>query len=346
MKRVAFERYLQRVKMTLGRDMDVQGVLHVGPVLKAPDDRADVREIDLLVVARADRVARYLDDLSWLPGAEDILATAAFGPNRRDVLFPDGLLVRVLAHAPDALPPALGPCRTLLDRGGVARTARALSSLRQPDRVPPLPGAPTADHAALLAWAAHLGRARGDGAAADRMADAALETAAAALADDPDAAERILSLAWESGASLLSGLAWLLGERFPHAAGPAALRKWIAAPAVRWTPDETVEPEPGYPAVGQDPPGKPVRDFVRGDGPDAYREDEPDVFRPDEPILAQDRCPFCGGTLASPGRLYVKGTLKDIRFLPGLSGTLDMKEKVVARPCTACGQISLRFQDD
>ena len=94
MKRIAFERYLQRMKMTLSRDLDVRGVVHLGPVVSVNDDRTDVRELDFLVAMRPEVAPRYLDDLDWLPGRDGLVCSAAFGAGRRDLLFEDGFVVR------------------------------------------------------------------------------------------------------------------------------------------------------------------------------------------------------------------------------------------------------------
>jgi len=136
--------------------------------------------------------------------------------------------------------------------------------------------------------------------------------------------------------ALLQGLAQSLVEKSPDDAGAAMLRTWVGAPDLEWRPDPVPDiewtPDPGpTPEVPDQPESAELR---------------PALARDRELVLPADACPFCGGALAPPGRLYLKGTLKDIRFLPGLSGTLDLKQKVLARPCTVCGQISLRLQEN
>lgn len=358
MKRVEFERYQQRIKMTLGRDLNVLGILNVGQVLQLTSDRMDVRELDILIAGRGNGAVSYIDDPTWLPDGDSILLTASFGPNRRDILFSDGRIVRLLVHPSDELPARIGSVRVLLDRGGIARTVRERSSVRNEVRVPDVPDDPTPDHAVVLTWEAYLRLQWRDRSGAERLARVAIDTASMILREDRNGRDHVLRLEREAIDVQLRGLAGILAERFPAATGTDVLQTWLGAPTRTGASGEpgTADPAPRDEPVTVEVEWPDELVARTPDGMDAVVAAEPEEEkviigatadrRHRETVLARDACPFCGGALAPPGRLYVKGTLKDIRFLPGLSGSLDLKHKVVARPCHDCGQISIRFQDD
>lgn len=347
MNRVTFDRYLQRIKMVLSRDTGVIGVLYLGPVMDPPRS-ADVRDLDFLIVTRDDPATAWLDDLAWLPDSDAIVASVRFSPGHREVILGDGRLVRLSARQLDDMPTAsIGAYRVLLDRGGINRLARALSDPKGAEVRPALPERPGPEHVLALAYSAWLYRRRSDEVRAGRLMERALEAAGTGAGTVADALEQ---------AGLKSALPALVGwvaAEHPDA-GPVleTVRQFVGTtepPGTRGAPRPPA-PFAWRPSADEVPFGFETPRVTPRDESAARDQTLEQALTPPEetdhpePVLARDTCPFCGGALGPEGRLYVKGSLNDVRFLEGLSATLDFKDKVIARPCTACGQISLRLE--
>ncbi|WP_291756552.1 hypothetical protein [Cellulomonas sp. 73-92] len=113
---------------------DVAGVVLLGSA--ADTARADEwSDVDLWLVVDEGAQERYRENLSWLPGHEDIAVVARETEHGRAVVFADGSYVELAVASPaDLTVFRATQARVVLDRGGVAEAVAAITV------APPGPG--------------------------------------------------------------------------------------------------------------------------------------------------------------------------------------------------------------
>lgn len=111
----------------VARRPDVRGVVLLGSA--ADTARADEwSDVDLWLVVDEGSQDRYREDLSWLPGHEDVVVVARETEHGRAVVFGDGSYVELAVASPaDLTVFRATQARVVLDRGGVAEAVAAIT---------------------------------------------------------------------------------------------------------------------------------------------------------------------------------------------------------------------------
>jgi predicted nucleotidyltransferase len=128
---------VDRLVAGVAHQPDVRGVVLLGSA--ADTARADEwSDVDLWLVVAEGAQERYREDLSWLPGHEDIAVVARETEHGRAVVFGDGSYVELAVASPaDLTVFRATQARVVLDRGGVAEAVAAITVAPPgPDREP------------------------------------------------------------------------------------------------------------------------------------------------------------------------------------------------------------------
>lgn len=261
-----YQSYLDELTSTLEADPQVLGLIALGSTADAAyrDRRSDH---DFWVITAPGSQARYLDNVSWLPRAGDILVTVRHVPSGRDVLYGNGHKVEyAVFDAKEAVSGKIERFRVLIDRAAIGDLAEAIR-LRTREERDALSARPDKlENLCMLLWTACERWERGERLAAQRYIQFSIDRLLDLLvahgglkrphaADSMDARRRLeqtepelgaelgrmVSLApAEAGVALIDLAQKRLKERAPGLAWDKVLvvRKWLEE-AGRETPSQT-----------------------------------------------------------------------------------------------------------
>jgi hypothetical protein len=168
MDSAAYQSFLDELTSTLDADPLVLGLIALGSTADAAA-RDRWSDHDFWVITSHGAQPRYLDTVSWLPGADGILFTVRHGPSRRTVLYGNGHQAEYAVFDPgEAVGGKIERFRVLLDRRDVGRLAESIRLQTQQERASALARPDRLDNLCLLLWTAHARWERGERLSAQR----------------------------------------------------------------------------------------------------------------------------------------------------------------------------------
>ncbi len=162
MDAAAYKLYVEELHSRLLAEPQVRGLVLVGSTAD-PDKRDAWSDHDFWVVTEPGAQGRYLDSISWLPNAGQIILTARHGAAYRSVLYGDQHKVDYVVTDEQGL--ASGTFErfeVVFDRGEVLSHAQSGFDRTRKDRIEILRHSFTLQGFAILVWSAYGRAARGE----------------------------------------------------------------------------------------------------------------------------------------------------------------------------------------
>jgi hypothetical protein len=132
MESTQFEAFSAALTRSLESRSGVLALVLLGTTSQ-PEFRDEWSDHDFWVVTRPGYQDTLLNDLSWLPRADEFLIEARHGPHRRSILYSDGHLIEFAVFDVDEVSGAsVTSYRIVFDRGGVAAAVAAVHANTQP----------------------------------------------------------------------------------------------------------------------------------------------------------------------------------------------------------------------
>ncbi|MBV8855853.1 MAG: hypothetical protein JOZ02_02735 [Acidobacteria bacterium] len=157
-----YQRFLDELTSGLEADPDVVGLVALG---STADDSSRDRwsDHDFWVITAPGAQPRYLESLSWLPRAEEILLTVRHKPSGRDVLYRDGHKVEYIVFDPEeAVRGKIERYRVLIDRRDIETLAESIRLRTREERADVLGRPDVLENLCVLLWTAHERWERGE----------------------------------------------------------------------------------------------------------------------------------------------------------------------------------------
>ena len=168
MDSVEYQSFLDELTSTLEADPQVLGLIALGSTADAAY-RDRWSDHDFWVITAPGSQARYLDTVSWLPRADDILMIVNHLPSGRDALYGDGHKVEYAVFDPkEAVGGKIERFRVLIDRGRIGDLAEAIRLQTQEERNAALARPDKLENLCMLLWTACERWERGERLAAQR----------------------------------------------------------------------------------------------------------------------------------------------------------------------------------
>lgn len=162
MDETIYQEYINRLRDRLLRDPDVLGLIITGSTTDAAR-RDDWSDHDFWIVTQPRTQVRFLDDLTWLPAAENILLTARYGLAYRTVLYRNRHKVDFAVFDPEqAAGGTLERFQVLIDRQDVRALAIAAQERSAKERTRELQRHDAFEGFGILLWSAYQRSARGE----------------------------------------------------------------------------------------------------------------------------------------------------------------------------------------
>ena len=168
MDSVDYQSFLDELTSTLEADPQVLGLIALG---STADDAYRDRwsDHDFWVITTPGSQARYLDTVSWLPRADDILMVVRHVPSGRDALYRNGHKVEyAVFDTKEAVSGKIDRFRVLIDRGRIAELAEAIRLRTREEREAALVRPGKLENLCMLLWTACERWERGERLAAQR----------------------------------------------------------------------------------------------------------------------------------------------------------------------------------
>jgi hypothetical protein len=176
MDQTAYENFLAELTSTLAADPLVHGLVTLGSTADAAS-RDRWSDHDFWVITAPGAQSRYLDNVSWLPRAGDVLMIVRHGPSRRTVLYGHRHKVEYAVFDPEeALSGKIERCRILIDRGGVLGLAESIRRQTDDERGAGLARPDKLENLCLLLWTAFERWERGERLSAQRYVQFAIDS--------------------------------------------------------------------------------------------------------------------------------------------------------------------------
>jgi hypothetical protein len=211
MKASEFDEYTEALRASLASRPEVVGLVTLGSTAD-PAFRDEWSDHDFWVITKPGAQDALVDDLSWLPGYQDIAITIKHLPHGRNVLFRDRHKVEFAVFSADEMRSGkVDRYRVLIDRD---RIAELVESIRADSIRPARARAEALENLCVLVWSACERHYRGeflssrqylDGFAINQLLSLIFEPGGATDALDPR--RRVEQRSPELAAELLAALA-------------------------------------------------------------------------------------------------------------------------------------------
>jgi hypothetical protein len=168
MDSIDYQNFLDELTSTLDADPLVLGLIALGSTADAAS-RDRWSDHDFWVITAPGSQSRYLDTLSWLPRADDILLTVSHGPSRRSVLYRDKHKAEYAVFDPEeAVGGKIERFRVLIDRRDIGGLAESIRLQTRGERTSALARPDMLENLCMLLWTAHERWERGERLSAQR----------------------------------------------------------------------------------------------------------------------------------------------------------------------------------
>ena len=168
MDSIDYQSFLDELTSALEADPQVLGLIALGSTADAAY-RDRWSDHDFWVITAPGSQARYLDTVSWLPRAADILMTVRHRPSGRDALYGNGHKVEFAVFDPtEAVNGKIERFRVLIDRGDIGGLAEAIRLRTREEREGVLARPDKLENLCMLLWTACERWERGERLAAQR----------------------------------------------------------------------------------------------------------------------------------------------------------------------------------
>ena len=176
MEQTDYESFLAELTSTLGGDPLVLGLITLGSTADA-SGRDRWSDHDFWVITAPGAQSRYLDTVSWLPRAADILMIVRHGPSRRDVLYESRHKAEyAVFDAEEALSGKIERFSVLIDRGDIGGLAESIRLRTHDERSAGLARPDKLENLCLLLWTASERWERGERLSAQRYVQFAIDS--------------------------------------------------------------------------------------------------------------------------------------------------------------------------
>ena len=163
-----YQDFLAGLISTLEGDPLVLGLIALGSTADAAS-RDRWSDHDFWVITAPGSQSRYLDTVSWLPRAGDILMTVSHGPSRRTVLYGERHIAEYAVFDPEeAVSGKIERYRVLIDRRDIGGLAESIRLQTQKERTSGLARPDKLENLCLLLWTAFERWERGERLSAQR----------------------------------------------------------------------------------------------------------------------------------------------------------------------------------
>lgn len=165
---IDYQRFLDELTATLEADPLVLGLIALGSTADAAS-RDRWSDHDFWLIAEAGSQSRYLESVSWLPRAGDILIAVRHGASYRTVLYADRHKAEYAVFDPEeAVRGKIERYRVLIDRGEVGRLAESIRLRTREERASALAKPDKLENLCILLWTACERAERGERLSAQR----------------------------------------------------------------------------------------------------------------------------------------------------------------------------------
>lgn len=162
MDQIDYERFLEELTATLAADPRVLGLVALGSTADA-SSRDRWSDHDFWVITEPGAQSRYLDNVSWLPRADDLLMIVRHGPSRRSVLYGDRHKAEyAVFDSQEAVGGKIERFRVLLDRGDIGGLAESIRLQTHDERRAGLARPDKLENLCMLLWTAYERWERGE----------------------------------------------------------------------------------------------------------------------------------------------------------------------------------------
>ncbi|HEX7315817.1 MAG TPA: hypothetical protein VF297_18015 [Pyrinomonadaceae bacterium] len=171
-----YESFLEELTATLAADPLVLGLITLGSTADAAS-RDRWSDHDFWVITAPDSQARYLDNVAWLPRADDILMIVRHGPSRRTILYTNRHKAEyAVFDSEEAVSGKIERFRVLIDRGDINGLAESIRLQTHNDRMSGLARPDKLENLCLLLSTAHERWERGERLSAQRYVQFAIDS--------------------------------------------------------------------------------------------------------------------------------------------------------------------------
>ena len=176
MNSIEYQDFLNELISTLEADPLVFGLVALGSTADAAY-RDRWSDHDFWIITTPGAQSRYLDTLSWLPRADDILITVSHGPSRRTVLYGNRHKVEYAVFDPEeAVHGKIERFQVLIDRQGVGSLAESIRLQTHQEHAAALARPDLLENLCVLLWTAYERWERGERLSAQRYIQFSLDT--------------------------------------------------------------------------------------------------------------------------------------------------------------------------
>jgi hypothetical protein len=165
---IDYQCFLDELTSTLEADPIVLGLIALGSTADAAT-RDRWSDHDFWIITEPGSQSRYLDAVSWLPRAGNILITARHGFSYRAVLYGDKHQAEYAVFDPEeAVRGKIERYRVLIDRRDISNLAKSIQRQTWKERTSALVKPDMLENLCLLLWTAHQRWERGERLSAQR----------------------------------------------------------------------------------------------------------------------------------------------------------------------------------